>query len=104
MGSSDTTVDLTLREYEPRPMLTVEVHEVFQPRFPVIDVHNHQRRHCGSNPENANQAASARPAISVRSSAVSTGPSAGAVIRLKRNDAPQIAASETSRAMSPCLI
>lgn len=41
MGSSDTTVNLTLREYEPRPMLTVEAHEVLQPRFPVIDAHNH---------------------------------------------------------------
>ena len=41
MGSSDTTVDLTLREYEPQPMLTVEAHEVLQPRFPAIDAHNH---------------------------------------------------------------
>src|SRR5512134_2492846 len=64
----------------------------------------HQRRHCGSNPENADQAASARPAISVRSSAVSTGPSTGAVIRLKRKDAPQIAASSTRRAVSAGLI
>src|SRR5918994_5199336 len=44
------------------------------------------------------------PAISVRASAVSTGPSAGAGMRLKRNDAPQIAASATSRAVSAGLI
>src|ERR1041384_1814167 len=40
------------------------------------------------------------PAISVRSSAVSTGPRAGALIRVNRNDAPQIAASSSRRAAS----
>jgi hypothetical protein len=44
------------------------------------------------------------PAMSVRSSAVSTGPSTGALIRLKRNEAPQIAASSTRRAVSARLI
>jgi predicted TIM-barrel fold metal-dependent hydrolase len=34
-------MDLLLRDYEPRPMMTVEAHEVLQPRFPVIDAHNH---------------------------------------------------------------
>ena len=34
-------MDLTLREYEPRPMVTLEAHEVLQPRFEVIDAHNH---------------------------------------------------------------
>src|SRR5688500_13018798 len=48
--------------------------------------------------------ASAMPAISVRASAVSTGPSTGAVMRLKRNEAPQIAASATRRAVSAGLI
>ncbi len=40
------------------------------------------------------------PPISVRSSAVSTGPSVGATMRLKRYDAPQIAASAISLAQS----
>src|SRR6185503_2200061 len=44
------------------------------------------------------------PAMSVRSSAVSTGPSTGAAMRLKRKDAPQIAASSTRRAVSACLM
>src|SRR3990170_9056116 len=48
--------------------------------------------------------ASAMPAISVRASAVSTGPSTGAVMRVKRNEAPQIAASATRRAVSAGLI
>jgi predicted TIM-barrel fold metal-dependent hydrolase len=34
-------VDLPLREFEPRPMVQVEAHEVLRPRFPVIDAHNH---------------------------------------------------------------
>src|SRR5687768_2896314 len=42
--------------------------------------------------------------MSVRASAVSTGPSAGAVMRVKRNEAPQIAASATRRAVSAGLI
>src|SRR5215204_2471108 len=42
--------------------------------------------------------------MSVRSSAVTTGPRTGAVMRLKRNDAPQIAASATRRAASAPLI
>ena len=44
------------------------------------------------------------PAMSVRASAVSTGPSAGAVMRVKRKEAPQIAASATRRAVSAGLI
>ena len=39
MDSSD--IDLPLRLYEPQPMLQVQAHEVFRPRFPVIDAHNH---------------------------------------------------------------
>jgi predicted TIM-barrel fold metal-dependent hydrolase len=33
--------EITLREYAPRPMLTVPVNEIARPRFEVIDAHNH---------------------------------------------------------------
>ena len=49
-------------------------------------------------------AARAPPAISMRTSAVATGPIAGAAMRMKRNEAPQIAASVTSRAASAAFI
>jgi predicted TIM-barrel fold metal-dependent hydrolase len=41
VGSSEINQDLPLRLYEPRPMLVTEAHEIAQPRFPVIDAHNH---------------------------------------------------------------
>ncbi|MCC6315471.1 MAG: amidohydrolase family protein [Thermomicrobiales bacterium] len=39
MESSNS--EITLREYAPRPMLTVPAHEIDRPRFDVIDAHNH---------------------------------------------------------------
>src|SRR5262245_2626243 len=33
--------DLYLHEFVPRPVLTVPVTQVEQPRFPVVDAHNH---------------------------------------------------------------
>ena len=39
MDSNDTEV--TLRDYQPRPMLHTAAHEVLRPRFAVIDAHNH---------------------------------------------------------------
>ena len=35
------TGDLKLRDFKPRAMLRVPVHEVPRARFPAIDVHNH---------------------------------------------------------------
>ena len=34
-------LDLLLSDFQPRPMLTTTVTEITQPRFPVIDAHNH---------------------------------------------------------------
>ena len=34
-------MDLSLRDFVPRPMLRTEAHEVTKPRFPTIDAHNH---------------------------------------------------------------
>jgi hypothetical protein len=39
--------ELTLRAYEPRSMLRVPVHEPSQPRFAVVDAHNHLGRAFG---------------------------------------------------------
>lgn len=50
MGNSDpfvamvqarAEVDLRLSDFEPRSQLKVKVHEVKEPRYPVIDYHNH---------------------------------------------------------------
>src|SRR5262245_60032609 len=38
---SDSKNDLSLRDYQPRPRLTVPHTEILRPRFPVIDAHNH---------------------------------------------------------------
>lgn len=41
MVTAKAEVDLRLSDFQPRPMLQTPVHEVKQPRFPVIDYHNH---------------------------------------------------------------
>src|SRR4051812_36554089 len=41
MVHATAEVDLRLSDYCPRSELRVESHEVEQPRFPVIDYHNH---------------------------------------------------------------
>jgi predicted TIM-barrel fold metal-dependent hydrolase len=41
MVSARAEVDLRLSDYEPRSQLKVAAHVVEQPRFPVIDYHNH---------------------------------------------------------------
>ncbi len=33
--------ELTLREFQPKPMLRVPEHRIEKPKFPVIDIHNH---------------------------------------------------------------
>lgn len=41
MMSARADVDLRLSDFAPRPTLTVAEHTIKQPRFPVIDYHNH---------------------------------------------------------------
>lgn len=41
MVTAKAQVDLRLSDFQPRPMLRAEVHEVTKPQFPVIDYHNH---------------------------------------------------------------
>lgn len=41
MVSARATVDLPLSDFQPRSSLSTPVHTITQPRFPVIDYHNH---------------------------------------------------------------
>lgn len=41
MVSARASVDLPLSDFQPRSSLTTPVHPIEQPRFPVIDFHNH---------------------------------------------------------------
>ena len=43
--------ELLLRNFQPRPMLKVERHEVKRARFPVVDVHTHFRYRLRHSPE-----------------------------------------------------
>ncbi len=41
MVTAKVRVELSLSDFQPRSMLVSPVHEVYQPKFPVIDYHNH---------------------------------------------------------------
>ncbi len=69
-------------------------------RTPMTRKWRQCRRRPPSKPARRNPTTSAMPAIITRESAVSTGPSTGASVRMKMNDAPQIAARRTRRTMS----
>ena len=43
--------ELRLRDYRPRSMLRVPVHDVRRPRFPVVDAHNHLASPSADEPE-----------------------------------------------------
>jgi predicted TIM-barrel fold metal-dependent hydrolase len=50
--NADKRMTLLLKDYDPRPMLHVAVHEVPRAKFPVIDVHNHVNDAWGIRGEN----------------------------------------------------
>ena len=41
MMTAESTADLNLRDFAPRPMLRVIEHRLERPKFPAIDFHNH---------------------------------------------------------------